>query len=309
MKRIALSLILTLAIVGFVRADITTVITFGEYAQYIGNNATWGGNFPKDIGIHDSNGWNNDWYAPQTNVEYESGSGVLLHYSYGVSYGMSFWSGIALSTRTALASGEPYENGNDTVSVTTTGSNNSQTYAVAYGSANTSMDNSDVSLPYITLPDSVDLLGFNVVNTLNTDYALRNGYGVASALSSADDYFSLYIYGFDADGTEIGWKEVELGWVGADGVETLNEWKWVDLTNLTGAKTLRFAFDGSDVSGAWLNHPSYVAFDNLTYTFASDETYTVAFADTPNSTPEPATLLIVGLGIAGLGLYRTKKIH
>jgi hypothetical protein len=115
---------------------------------------------------------------------------------------------------------------------------------------------------------------------------LKNGNEHASPLGT-DGYFNLNIYGLIGGGL-FNTVTVDLG--------SLTGWKEVNLSSLTGSDTLRFAFDGSD-AGVWgLNTPAYFAFDNLTYT-------------TNAPTPEPATLLIFGAGLAGLGLYRTRKIR
>ncbi|GHT12108.1 hypothetical protein FACS1894170_06530 [Planctomycetales bacterium] len=318
MKRMTLSLILSLAIAGFVRADITTVVTFGEYASHIGPNHVWTNFIEDDTFPADPEGlglgtledvYDENIYGSGTGVGFAYQSqGTTFHLGsyYDNNYAYSYWNGIGLSTKTDTA----YANySNDAASVTGSGNNNSSTYAVVYGDSfgpdqrvewdfyKEYYDN-EWRIPYLTLPESAILKSFAVANTVYTDYLL-NTPGEYGSLP-AGQHFTLNISGVANDALR-GTVLVNL--------DELVGWETVDLTSLSGAEKLYFTFSGGDYSQYGINTPTFFAFDDLTYTFASDDTYTIANGDTlysNNSTPEPATLLIVGLGVAGLALRRRK---
>ena len=61
----------------------------------------------------------------------------------------------------------------------------------------------------------------------------------------------------------------------------IGDWTWGDLTGLGVIRESNFSFESSDLSGAFINTPTYLAADDLT------------------TITEPGTALLLGLGLAG----------
>ncbi len=163
---------------------------------------------------------------------------------------------------------------------------------------------------YVDLPVlSFEATSMEVYLT-NTTYAalsMRDGDSFAKKFGGITgddpDFLKLTILGYDglgATGSEIGSVDFFL----ADyrfGDNTLDyiiqEWTKVDLTSLVGARSLGFRMDSTDRiqfggagSPTYINTPSYFALDGLSLVG-------------PAVIPEPGSLVLLGLGIAGVGVW------
>jgi hypothetical protein len=128
----------------------------------------------------------------------------------------------------------------------------------------------------------------------NTTYAALimlngDGFGFAKRFggTSGDDpdWLLLSIAGYDALDALTGSVEVYLAdYRFADNAldYVLDEWLWVDLTDLGRVESLDFVLSGSDVGAFGLNTPAYFALDDL------------------RALPEPGSAGLLAAGLAGL---------
>ncbi|MDR3233627.1 MAG: DUF4465 domain-containing protein [Planctomycetaceae bacterium] len=271
-----------------VQADVKIIVDFEEFGDSIGSNSSWNylSDFPAGFGAE-----------KQVESGYGGYTTELAYQSKGVTFYNQNYLGTRLSTVTDTAF-RSYEN--DMASVTGSGNNGSKTYGVVFGDSEVGVGYDSPTLPRISLPTGALLDSMAICNTVYLDYLLHgeeDPYGFSRPMNQEGDFMNLIIYGIDPDGLLLNSLTVSLGNF-TDGIlTTLNDWATFDLSSLAGAEELRFAFDGNDIGyGLWLNLPVYFAFDDLTYHFAEDA-----------STPEPAAMLIFGLGLAGLVLARRRK--
>ncbi len=161
----------------------------------------------------------------------------------------------------------------------------------------------------------VDAAGYNYVSTvdftdgqatfLNTDYwshTLNNNYQVGSegyTIASA----VLHIEGWQYEG--YGGEILIAGGIGT--VTPLHDWQWVnysysslDLTNIADN------FWNQDQLYAFLV-PMFETGVNLTSATLYIDYDRVSFANENIATPEPATMILMGLGLAGGGLLRRRR--
>jgi len=162
-----------------------------------------------------------------------------------------------------------------------------------------------LGLPNFTLPDGASILSAAFTNTTYTALSMMYGDGYAKKFGgeSGDDqdWFKLTAYGIDAMGNALAnsidfyladfrFDDNSLDYI-------LDEWTTVDLSALSGAKTLAFNVTSSDSGGPLgdygMNTPGYFAIDNIQFS-------------TPAAIPEPGSLAMLGLGLSGLALGRRR---
>ncbi len=143
----------------------------------------------------------------------------------------------------------------------------------------------------IVLPETQIVLGAQFTNTTYAALSMRDGdafskqFGGPTGIDS--DFFRLLVEGIDAGGTSTGTVELMLAdFRSADHAldSILDEWVFLDLSGLGAVRELRFGFESSDVGPFGINTPTYFAIDDLV------------------TIPEPGASLLIGLGLAILGL-------
>ncbi len=166
-------------------------------------------------------------------------------------------------------------------------------YAVAFG------DGAYINLPTGAILNSVDLS-----NTAYAGLSMNDGDAFAKkfgGLTGNDaDFFRVTLTGFSSFGglgAVVNSLTVDLAdYTFADNNldYVLNTWKQVDLSSLSGSKSIGLTFSSSDVSFGFINTPTYLALDNLNFT--------------ATSVPEPGSMLTLSVVILGLGWRKRRQL-
>ena len=293
MKHFVFALILGMAMVCFssnIHAQqwVTVTVDFEQFVDgtslyQIGEDSAWGGrtggsinSFPAGFGTYLGNVIGP--YGETVSQTEFAVNGVTFYYN-GAS---TAWFGTGLSARYTST---PADFTNEMASITGSGYDGSSAYGIIYADSTVNLDWNSPMLPVIKFQPGVELESMMVTNTAYVVNSMTNGDGFATP----GGYLDLIIYGIDAHGGCIGYVTQSLGT--KDGV--LLDWVEVDLSPLSGATELRFAFDSDDIldyswlepDWVWYNYPVYVAIDDIKYSYLDDE-----------PPPEPATLDIDGDG-------------
>ncbi len=196
------------------------------------------------------------------------------------------WSGWAISSTTDTTT--PGFT-NQYSSITGSGADNSQTYAVAYTFGPTANPflpaESFINLAPGTTPVSVD-----VTNTTYAYFTMLNGNQFAHKFGPGD-FFQLQVQGWtgpEGTGTKVGEVDFYLAnFLGSNSL-IVNTWQTLDLSSLRNATSLQFGLlstDNDPIFGQ--NTPSYFAIDNLVLA--------------TNAVPEPGSAILMALGLVGVG--------
>lgn len=169
------------------------------------------------------------------------------------------------------------------------GGGNSVQYAVGYMDPNT-------ATPLITLPAGERPVSISIANTTYAALSMRDGddftdpFGGPS--STEPDWFRLRITGLDASDHELNFVDFYLADYRFSDSEfdyIVDAWTTVDLSGLDPATSkLRFNLASSDMTGPWINTPTYFAADNL------------------QTVPEPASAGLLLLGFCGVAARRRR---
>jgi hypothetical protein len=202
------------------------------------------------------------WDGADGAGSFRSGGATFLN-AYDSEY--SSWDGFAYSTMTDT---ETAGIENQYSAVAGSGAGGSATYAVAYVSAF-----SPIGPPTIELEDAGDagvtLSGLWVTNTTYAYRSMRDGdaYSKRFGGETGDDpdFFVLSLRGLSG-GVETGTVEVSLADYRAEDPSAdfiLDDWTWVDLSELGPVDELQLELSSSDVGEYGMNTPAYFAIDGI----------------------------------------------
>ncbi|MFK7767656.1 MAG: DUF4465 domain-containing protein [Mariniblastus sp.] len=157
---------------------------------------------------------------------------------------------------------------------------------------------------YFNLPDHQDLESVDLTNTTYAGISMRDGDAFAKQFGgdtgNDEDFFSVVFTGYDGvdqTGNEVGSVEFFLAdYRFADNAldYIVDEWTTVDLTSIQFARSVGMTFTTTDIGDFGPNTPSYVAFDNFSFSVTS--------------VPEPGNLMLVLLATATFMQRRRKRI-
>ena len=128
--------------------------------------------------------------------------------------------------------------------------------------------------------------GFYATNTTYAYLSMLNGDSYATAFDE-DDWFLLTINALNENYEETGdYVEFYL----ADGTDIVDDWTWVDTSELGEVYGLSFELTSSDVGTYGMNTPAYFAMDNLT----------------TSTVPVPGAVFLMASGMIALAGVRRK---
>lgn len=163
-----------------------------------------------------------------------------------------------------------------------TGADGSATYGVAF--------NFSRGDALINLPSGADPYSIDVTNTTYVAQAITQGDSFARAFRQGD-YFRLDILGFsglNGTGNQLGDVPFYLADFRGSSLQLVSDWTTVSLSSLAGAQSLAFTLTSTDVGDFGMNTPAFFAVDNITGVTA---------------VPEPSSVILIGIGLAGLCLF------
>ncbi len=169
------------------------------------------------------------------------------------------WSGFAYSSMNDIST-PGYAN--QYSAITGKGFNGSANYAVCYPSPMAELG--------FTLPGKIT--GFYITNSTYVFLSMKNGDTFSKKFGGETgndpDYFKLMIEGLNGNGLPVDTIYFYLAdFRFADNSKDyiLNNWTWVDLSNLKVANKLRFSLSSSDNAVWGMNTPGYFCIDDLKY--------------------------------------------
>jgi len=249
----------------------------------------------EDLNLASESYWNGD----DDGSGYGTLSGFISGDNYFVNYqstAYSYWESFAYSNMTdTTTSGYT----NQFSAITGGGVNGSSNYAVSYTLG--MFGNPAQTYNGITTGEYAQIVeGFYVTNTTYAYLSMLNGDAIAKAFGGEDgtdeDWFMLTVNALDENYEQTGasvefyiadyrFSDNSLDYI-------LDEWTWVDLTELGPVYGLEFSLSSSDGgSGYSMNTPAYFAMDNLT----------------TSQVPVPAAVWLLGSGLIGLIGIRRRK--
>ena len=201
--------------------------------------------------------------GPNTSTNVFNSRGVLFPNTYDATFDV--WDGWAISSKNDVAT-PGYGNQYSAYNLPSGGgAGGSPNFAVGFPSFSTGLT---VQLSAGYNPTSV-----NLTNTTYAALSMRNGDAFAKKFGGPSgndpDYFYVTIRGLDASQQTVGSVNFYLAdYRFTDNSQDyiVDHWTPVDLTTLTGARTLSLDFTSSDVGMFGINTPTYVALDDLLIT-------------------------------------------
>lgn len=241
--------------------------------------------------------------STQTTGSFESGGVSFrnLHYDFGGSQG---WSGFAYSN---ITDNTTPGFGNQYSAFPGTGHGpGTDNYGIGFGSGDVdTFDPSNAadlwSLPSFTLAAGSVVTGAYVTNTTYTALSMLEGdqftQKFGGETGNDPDWLKLTAYGIDALGVPMA-TAVEFYLADYRFADNLldyivDDWTFLDLSPLTGAKSIHFNMTSSDIGDLGMNTPAYFAIDDLQVT--------------PAAVPEPSSLVLLGSLAAAAGAMHHRR--
>lgn len=199
---------------------------------------------------------NKYWNGSDLSGSFKSGD-FTFYNTFTKSQWGDYWDGFAYSNMTDT---QTAGYGNQYSAITGSGYDGSANYAVCYPS------------PYgtISFKSATKLSGFYVTNSTYSYLSMKNGDTFAKKFGGESgndpDYFKLMIEALDAGNKPIDTVYFYLAdFRSADNSKDyiLNQWAWVDLSEMKQASKVRFSLISSDNSFGFMNTPGYFCIDNF----------------------------------------------
>lgn len=259
---------LPVAPTGFYNGDITAGSPFRDNYQIIGTADNFGSEETLQL-------WNS--------------GGVAFNNNYTLNFqSWTGWSWSNVADATTAGFGNQYAaapgGGSNGMGGTAVGG----TYAISFGAGS-----------YFNLQPGAELQSIDVTNGTYPALSMLNGDQFAKQFGGADgndpDLFQVTLSGFDAlggTGNLLNSITVDLAdYRFADNSQDfiLNTWQTIDISGLTGARSIALSYTSTDNGMFGINTPQYLAVDNLTL----------------SAVPEPSCS-VVALFVFGAGLRRRK---
>lgn len=263
------------------------------------------------------------WHGPDPNGTVVNGPyGPVVAGSY-TSHGVKFdnysdqtfgsWSGFAYSnTRDTTTPGF----GNQFSAITGTGRGpGNDNYGVAFGYDDIEPNSYDpnpfdptsvaalMRLPHFTLPAGTSIAGMYVTNTTYAALSMLLGDSFAKKFGGTSgndpDWFKLSAYGIDAFGqpltTSVDFYLADFRFADNSQDYIVRDWRYMDLSVLSGAKSIHFNVSSSDAGQFGLNTPGYFAVDDI------------QLVTNAQAAPEPSGLALLGVGSGVVGLLALRR--
>ncbi len=173
-----------------------------------------------------------------------------------------YWSGFSVSNMKDTTT-PGY--GNQYSAITGSGAEQTENYAVVFFPGELKIE----------FEKPVDLSGFYVTNSTLTYLMMRDGdpNGFSKKFGGEDgkdpDFLKLLIWGTDQSGKPTETVEFYLADFSAENPEKkyiVNDWRWIDLSNIKNITALNFGMESSDVGEYGMNTPAYFCIDNFSAT-------------------------------------------
>ena len=262
---ITLFIILKQLIDGVLKVSVRKTFVFVSVAAMFVCSAFATSNF-EGLSLSPESSW-----APGMSTTFSSGNATYNYNFTDWGGGVSSWDGITYSNETDVTTAG-YTN-DTSAYVSSPGSN---TYGIVY------LSDFAAEQARVQFDSVVANAGFSVANTTYGYLAMKDGNdaeaGVVTKFTESD-WFKLTIYGWNG-AASTGQVEFFL----AQGTDIVDDWTFVDLSSLGNIDSLTFGLSSTDMGQWGMNTPSYFAIDNVV--------------------PEPATMLMFGLGAIGLARKR-----
>lgn len=159
-------------------------------------------------------------------------------------------------------------------------------------------------LPHLTLPTGAGIAGMFVTNTTYAALSMLQGDSFAKKFGGASgddpDWFKLTAYGADAAGdvlnASVDFYLADYRFADNSKDYIVDDWRYMDLSSLAGARTIFFNVSSTDVGDFSMNTPGYFAVDDIQYTIADA------------AVPEPSSLVMAGIGAIVLGALARRRL-
>ncbi len=154
------------------------------------------------------------------------------------------------------------------------------------------------ALPTFSLPTASEIQGLYVTNTTYAALSMLQGDSFAKKFGQGD-WFKLTAYGTDAAGNALSsfvdFYLADYRSSNAADWFLVNDWRFLDLSTLTGASQIHFNVSSSDVGLFGMNTPGYFAVDDVTYNQPAA------------AVPEPSSIAMLGIGAVVVGVAARRR--